>query len=88
MGYIQGAGENQKEKEVEKALHKKMEKTAEEKCRRYLSKFTQCVDEKRFFRTLRCRKQSKEHEKCLHQYNNDTVFEKMKKEYMGQGQGK
>ncbi|XP_057784270.1 uncharacterized protein LOC131005236 [Salvia miltiorrhiza] len=88
MGYVQEARENHVKKKVEEALRSKMKQKALKECDQYVSKYAECAVGRTLSVVWKCRGEAKELNTCLHQYTNDSVLEKMKKEYMLQQEGK
>ncbi|CAH9067225.1 unnamed protein product [Cuscuta europaea] len=88
MGYVQEARENHVKKKVEEALRSKMKQKALKECDEYAAKYAECAIGKTLSVVWKCRKQAKELNNCLHQFTNDAVLEKMKKEYTLQEEAK
>ncbi|PIN02004.1 hypothetical protein CDL12_25490 [Handroanthus impetiginosus] len=88
MGYVEQARENHIKKKVEEALRSKMKQKALKECDHYAAKYAECAAGRTLSIVLKCRKQAKELNQCLHLYTNDAILEQMKKEYMLQQEGK
>ncbi|CAA7018161.1 unnamed protein product [Microthlaspi erraticum] len=86
--YVEQARENHVKKKVEEALRSKMKAKALSECDEFVSKYAECATGRTFSVVWTCRKQAKELNTCLHEFTNDDVLEKMKKEYMLQEEGK
>ncbi|XP_061369091.1 uncharacterized protein LOC133311967 [Gastrolobium bilobum] len=82
MGYLEEARDNHVKKKVEEALRSKMKQKALKECDQYTAKYAQCASGRTLSVVWHCREQAKELNDCLHQFTNDSVLEKMKKEYM------
>ncbi|XP_022884338.1 uncharacterized protein DDB_G0275933 [Olea europaea var. sylvestris] len=88
MGYVEEARENLVKKKVEEALRSKMKQKALKECEHYTAKYAECAAGRTLSIVWKCREQANQLNQCLHQYTNDSVLEKMKKEYMLQQDGK
>ncbi|CAA2975066.1 Hypothetical predicted protein [Olea europaea subsp. europaea] len=88
MGYVEEARENHVKKKVEEALRSKMKQKALKECEHYTAKYAECAAGRTLSIVWKCREQANQLNQCLHQYTNDSVLEKMKKEYMLQQDGK
>ncbi|CAA2975068.1 uncharacterized protein DDB_G0275933 [Olea europaea subsp. europaea] len=65
-----------------------MKQKALKECEHYTAKYAECAAGRTLSIVWKCREQANQLNQCLHQYTNDSVLEKMKKEYMLQQDGK
>ncbi|KAH9540102.1 hypothetical protein CY35_15G091700 [Sphagnum magellanicum] len=81
MGLREDAAESRMKKKVEEALRSKMKAQALKECDSMVAKFAECAKGRTLSVVWSCRAEARVLNDCLHQYTNDEVLEKFKKQY-------